>query len=155
EHRHRPVAFVRLRGRGHRRPGIAVGHLGRRHHPRCRPADRSADQLGGPDPGRIRHLPCRARRPAAWAHRRAEQLVTAGTNIAVRVTRSRRPVAWTGLAALAIVAIAGYLPYLVYSGTTDLLVNVFTLMTMATMWNLLAGYAGLVSVGQQAFIGLG
>ena len=28
-------------------------------------------------------------------------------------------------------------------------------MTMASMWNLLAGYAGLVSVGQQAFIGLG
>ena len=26
---------------------------------------------------------------------------------------------------------------------------------MASMWNLLAGYAGLVSVGQQAYIGLG
>ena len=26
---------------------------------------------------------------------------------------------------------------------------------MASMWNLLAGYAGLVSVGQQAFVGLG
>ena len=35
------------------------------------------------------------------------------------------------------------------------LVDVFVLLTMATMWNLLAGYAGLVSVGQQAFIGLG
>jgi ABC-type branched-subunit amino acid transport system permease subunit len=28
-------------------------------------------------------------------------------------------------------------------------------LTMASMWNLLAGYAGLVSVGQQAFVGLG
>ncbi len=28
-------------------------------------------------------------------------------------------------------------------------------MAMAQMWNLLAGYAGLVSIGQQAFIGLG
>ena len=73
----------------------------------------------------------------------------------VRVTRSRRPVAWTGLAAVVAVAILGYLPYAVYSGTTDLLVNVFILMTLASMWNLLAGYAGLVSVGQQAFIGLG
>jgi branched-chain amino acid transport system permease protein len=26
---------------------------------------------------------------------------------------------------------------------------------MATMWNLLAGYAGMVSIGQQAFVGLG
>jgi ABC-type branched-subunit amino acid transport system permease subunit len=74
---------------------------------------------------------------------------------AVRVTRSRRRAAWAGLAAVALVAVLGYLPYIVYSGTTDLLVNVFILMSMASMWNLLAGYAGLVSVGQQAFVGLG
>jgi branched-chain amino acid transport system permease protein len=34
-------------------------------------------------------------------------------------------------------------------------VNLFILLTIASMWNLLAGYAGLVSVGQQAYIGLG
>jgi branched-chain amino acid transport system permease protein len=28
-------------------------------------------------------------------------------------------------------------------------------MSLATLWNLLAGYAGLVSVGQQAYVGLG
>jgi branched-chain amino acid transport system permease protein len=32
---------------------------------------------------------------------------------------------------------------------------VFTMLALAQYWNLLAGYAGLVSVGQQAFIGLG
>jgi len=32
---------------------------------------------------------------------------------------------------------------------------VFTMLTLAQCWNLLAGYAGLVSVGQQAFVGLG
>jgi branched-chain amino acid transport system permease protein len=74
---------------------------------------------------------------------------------AVRVTRSRRRTAWVVVAAVAAVAILAYLPYVVYSGTTDLLVNVFILMSMASMWNLLAGYVGLVSVGQQAFIGLG
>jgi branched-chain amino acid transport system permease protein len=74
---------------------------------------------------------------------------------AIRVTRSRRPVAWTGLGAVAVVAVLAYLPYLVYSGTTDLLVNAFILLVIASMWNLLAGYAGLVSVGQQAFIGIG
>jgi ABC-type branched-subunit amino acid transport system permease subunit len=73
----------------------------------------------------------------------------------VRVTRSRRSLGWLGLGAIAIVAVLAYLPYLVYSGTTDTLVNAFILVTLASMWNLLAGYAGQVSVGQQAFIGLG
>jgi len=73
----------------------------------------------------------------------------------VRVTRSRRPVAWTGLGAIVAIGIFAYLPYLVYSSTTDLFINVFILLSMASMWNLLAGYAGLVSVGQQAFVGLG
>jgi branched-chain amino acid transport system permease protein len=31
----------------------------------------------------------------------------------------------------------------------------FTFIALASLWNLLAGYAGLVSVGQQAFVGLG
>lgn len=74
---------------------------------------------------------------------------------AVRVTRSRRPARVTAVLAVAIVVVLAYLPYAVYEGTTDKLVDLFILLTMATMWNLLAGYAGLVSVGQQAFIGLG
>ncbi len=72
-----------------------------------------------------------------------------------RVTRSRRSALWAGLAAVVLVAVLGYLPYLVYSATTNLLVNFFLLLIMASMWNLLAGFAGLISVGQQAFIGLG
>jgi branched-chain amino acid transport system permease protein len=64
-------------------------------------------------------------------------------------------VAWTGLGAIVAIAVLAYLPYLVYSGTTDLLVNAFILLVISSMWNLLAGYAGLVSVGQQGFIGLG
>ncbi len=73
----------------------------------------------------------------------------------VRVTRSRRSTLWAAIAAIAAVVILAYLPYIVYSGTTNLLANFFILLIMASMWNLLAGYAGLVSVGQQAFIGLG
>ena len=73
----------------------------------------------------------------------------------VRVTRSRRNVAWTGAAALIIVAVLAYFPYIVYSGTTAILVQAFIVLTMASMWNLLAGYAGVVSVGQQGFVGLG
>ena len=74
---------------------------------------------------------------------------------AVRVTRSRRSGLWPALGVIAVVAVLAYLPYLVLESTTNLLVQFFWLLTMASMWNLLAGYAGLVSVGQQAFVGLG
>jgi ABC-type branched-subunit amino acid transport system permease subunit len=72
-----------------------------------------------------------------------------------RVTRSRRNVAWTGVGTLIVVVVLAFFPYIVYSGTTAILVQAFIVLTMASMWNLLAGYAGLVSVGQQAFVGLG
>ena len=53
------------------------------------------------------------------------------------------------------VAVLASLPYLVYANVTGVLVNLFILLSLATLWNLLAGYAGMVSVGQQAFIGAG
>jgi ABC-type branched-subunit amino acid transport system permease subunit len=72
-----------------------------------------------------------------------------------RVTRSRRNVAWTGAGAVIVVVVLALFPYIVYSGTTTIMVQAFIVLTLASMWNLLAGYAGLVSVGQQAFVGLG
>jgi ABC-type branched-subunit amino acid transport system permease subunit len=72
-----------------------------------------------------------------------------------RVTRSRRNVVWTGAGALIVVVVFALFPYIVHSGTTAILVQAFIVLTMASMWNLLAGYAGLVSVGQQVFVGLG
>ena len=39
--------------------------------------------------------------------------------------------------------------------TMRLLVEIFYILALAQLWNLLAGYGGLVSVGQQAFVGLG
>lgn len=41
------------------------------------------------------------------------------------------------------------------AGLMRTLVEFITLLALAQMWNLLAGYAGMVSVGQQAWIGLG
>ena len=35
------------------------------------------------------------------------------------------------------------------------LILMFLLASLALCWNLMAGYAGLISVGQQAFVGLG
>jgi branched-chain amino acid transport system permease protein len=36
-----------------------------------------------------------------------------------------------------------------------LLAEIYSYVVLASLWNLLAGYAGLVSVGQQAYVGLG
>lgn len=40
-------------------------------------------------------------------------------------------------------------------GWVSLLIEVFYFVALAQMWNLLAGYAGVISLGQQAFLGLG
>jgi branched-chain amino acid transport system permease protein len=72
-----------------------------------------------------------------------------------QVTRSRRNVAWTGIGAVVVIVVFAMLPYVYGSGTLSLLTQAFIVLTLASMWNLLAGYAGLVSVGQQAFVGIG
>ena len=68
-------------------------------------------------------------------------------------TGTMSKVRWISLAAAAVILIS--LPF--WGG--DYIVNIFTLilmyMAIGEMWNLLAGYAGLVSLGAQAFIGLG
>jgi branched-chain amino acid transport system permease protein len=46
-------------------------------------------------------------------------------------------------------------PYWGDRQTLRLLAELYTFVALASLWNLLAGYAGLVSVGQQAFVGLG
>ena len=59
--------------------------------------------------------------------------------------------------ALIVVALAALAaaPYWGDRQMLRLLAEVFTFVALASLWNLLAGYAGLVSVGQQAFVGLG
>jgi branched-chain amino acid transport system permease protein len=84
----------------------------------------------------------------------AKGTVRSGEN-ALRVTRSRRNVAWSGLGALIVVVVAFLFPYYIGPGTLGIMVQALIVLTLASMWNLLAGYAGLVSVGQQAFFGLG
>jgi branched-chain amino acid transport system permease protein len=74
---------------------------------------------------------------------------------ALKVTRSRGNVAWSGLGALVVVVVLFAFPYYVKSGPLGIMIQGLIVLTLASMWNLLAGYAGLVSVGQQAFFGLG
>jgi len=59
------------------------------------------------------------------------------------------------LAAAATLVLLAVLPLFGTALVIDSLTFLFILIMFATMWNLMAGYAGLVSVGQQAFVGLG
>ena len=56
---------------------------------------------------------------------------------------------------LAVTLALALMPLWGSEGIINILILVFLYMAMGQMWNLLAGYAGLVSLGQQMFIGLG
>jgi branched-chain amino acid transport system permease protein len=56
---------------------------------------------------------------------------------------------------IALLAILAVVPTFVGRAALQDLFFVFTMLALAQYWNLLAGYAGLVSIGQQAFVGLG
>ncbi len=57
------------------------------------------------------------------------------------------------LLALGLTCIAG--PWLFDPNTLTVLTEFFVVLTLALMWNLLAGYADIISVGQQGFVGVG
>ncbi len=61
---------------------------------------------------------------------------------------------FTGGSAMVALALAS-VPLIFDSDVVQKLTNLLILVILATMWNALAGYGGLVSVGQQAFIGIG
>jgi branched-chain amino acid transport system permease protein len=73
----------------------------------------------------------------------------------VRVLHSN----WSSRIGTALVLCAGVAlaaaPYWADRSDLRLLSEIFAYVALASLWNLLAGYAGLVSVGQQAYVGLG
>ena len=58
-------------------------------------------------------------------------------------------------AGAAVLLVLSLLPLVAGANIIDKLTGLFILMLLAAMWGLMAGQAGLVSVGQQAFFGLG
>ena len=60
-----------------------------------------------------------------------------------------------GVAAVALILLGVAAPSFASRGVIQDLFFILTMLTLAQLWNLLAGYGGLVSVGQQAFVGLG
>ncbi len=68
------------------------------------------------------------------------------------MSEADRKMIWAGFAIALVLFI---LPVFGSALIVDKLTLLMVYIILAVMWNLLAGYAGLVSVGQQAFIGLG
>src|SRR5205085_2076304 len=144
------AADLRLRGRHHRWARQHVGHACRRHHPRRVAGDRRADQSGLAAVGRTSRLSAHSGAAPGRAVSEGEEM-TASFKVE-HATRSSR----IGMAAFAL-ALALLAAAPAWGGRDDLrlLAEIYAYVALASLWNLLAGYAGLVSVGQQAYVGLG
>lgn len=73
----------------------------------------------------------------------------------LHVTRQTRLSSAAMVALLPLLAVLIAAPWWAGSANLRLMGEIALYMSLATLWNLLAGYAGLVSVGQQAYVGLG
>src|SRR6185503_6598577 len=121
-----------------------------RHHPRRVAGHRRADQSGLAVAGRAsrfsRHSGGAARGPVSEGARMSPAFHVEHASRSSRI----------GLAVFAI-ALVGLAAAPAWGGRDDLrlLSEIYAYVALASLWNLLAGYAGLVSVGQQAYVGLG
>lgn len=70
------------------------------------------------------------------------------------ITRTRTGTI-AGFAAIALLIVGLVMPAMASRSVIQDMFTILTLLTLAQVWNLLAGYGGMVSVGQQAFVGIG
>ena len=141
---------LRLRGRHHRWAGQHVGNAGRWDHPRRLAGDRCADQSRLAASGRASRL---SSHPGDTSGGPVSE--GAGMSASFRVEHATRSShIGTAVFAVALIALAAAPAW---GGRDDLrlLSEIYAYVALASLWNLLAGYAGLVSVGQQAYVGLG
>jgi branched-chain amino acid transport system permease protein len=73
----------------------------------------------------------------------------------VHVVRGTRASQIALAVAIALVVVAATMPWWAESSWMREFVEIACYFVFAMMWNLLAGYGGMVSIGQQAFFGLG
>ena len=71
------------------------------------------------------------------------------------ITRSTKASQVAGVIALCLLVFIGAAPWWAGSADLRLITEILFYLALASMWNLLAGYAGLISVGQHAYVGLG
>ncbi len=75
--------------------------------------------------------------------------------MAYTVTTRTRAGRIAGVIALFLIALALILPAFASRSLIQDLFFILTMLTLAQLWNLIAGFGGMVSVGQQAFVGIG
>ncbi|MFN6056648.1 MAG: branched-chain amino acid ABC transporter permease [Paracoccaceae bacterium] len=71
------------------------------------------------------------------------------------VTTRTRASSIAGIIALALIVLGLILPAFASRSLIQDLFFILTMLTLAQLWNLIAGFGGMVSVGQQAFVGIG
>ena len=73
----------------------------------------------------------------------------------LEVSRHSRASTFAMLASIVVLLVLIVAPW--WAGRADLrlMSELFLYLSLASLWNLMAGYAGLVSVGQQAYVGFG
>ncbi|MCU0801422.1 MAG: branched-chain amino acid ABC transporter permease [Rhodobacteraceae bacterium] len=71
------------------------------------------------------------------------------------VTTRTRASTVAAVIALGLVALGLILPAFASRSLIQDLFFILTMLTLAQLWNLIAGFGGMVSVGQQAFVGIG
>ncbi len=74
---------------------------------------------------------------------------------AIRIQRWTRLSIAATVVALVLLVVLAFGPLLFDANVIDQLGTLFVYVMLAVMWNALAGYGGLISIGQQAFFGLG
>jgi branched-chain amino acid transport system permease protein len=72
-----------------------------------------------------------------------------------QVERQTRASRLAGVMAIALVVLAASMPFWADAAWMREFVEIGCYFIFAAMWNLLAGYGGMVSIGQQAFFGVG
>ena len=71
------------------------------------------------------------------------------------ITRSTQASRIAAVLALLVLGALAAAPWWGSNADLHLITEIMYYLALATMWNLLAGYAGLISVGQHAYVGLG
>jgi branched-chain amino acid transport system permease protein len=71
------------------------------------------------------------------------------------VTQSTRTSQIAAIVAIVVIIALISLPWWGTRGQMQLLGQIFAYLALASLWNLLAGFTGLVSIGQQAYVGFG